>query len=162
VAGGSVYESVGGLDVLVDETVLVYPAERSRQSNGETQELSQLHRRSNQSVEWLASGILEHEHGTAVVLCERDRANCPGGIQFASQRIFVLQAPKATGSWVLSDGGEQKPRGQGTVERVAAQVTVKDELTIFAECLAPAIRKLQHGGLPHRFHAASLKQPSRG
>jgi hypothetical protein len=69
VAGGSIYESVGGLDVLVDETVLVYPAERSRQSNGETQELPQLHRRSNQSVERLASGILENEHGTAVVLC---------------------------------------------------------------------------------------------
>src|SRR3981081_3765775 len=86
VAGGSVYESVGGLDVLVDETVLVYPAERSRQSDGETKELSQLHRRSDQAVEWLASGILQHEHGAALVLCERDKANCPGGVPVLSAR----------------------------------------------------------------------------
>jgi hypothetical protein len=138
----------------VDETVLVYPAERSRQSNGETKELSQLHRRSDQAVEWLASGVLQHEHGAALVLCERDRANCPGGIQFVSQRIFVLHAPKATGSCVLPDGGEQKARGEGTVG-VAAQVTVQAKLSIFTERLAPAIRKLQGGGLPHRFHAAS-------
>ena len=43
--GCSVHESVGGLDVLVDQTVLVNPAECGRQPNGDTKELSQLNRR---------------------------------------------------------------------------------------------------------------------
>jgi len=83
--GCSVHESVGGLDVLVDETALVQPTQCGRQSNGEPQELSQLHRCSHQSVQRLASGVPEHEHRAALVCCERNWPNCPGGLQFGSQ-----------------------------------------------------------------------------
>jgi hypothetical protein len=83
-AGGRVHESVGGLDVLVDETVLVNPAERGRQSNGDTKELSQVDRRSNETAQRFSSGVLEHQRRTALVRCERERPNSPVGIQLGS------------------------------------------------------------------------------
>ena len=41
--------------------MLVYSAKGGRQSDGETKELLQFHRPSNQSVQRLATGVLEHE-----------------------------------------------------------------------------------------------------
>jgi hypothetical protein len=51
----------------VDETVPVHPSERYRQTDRETQELSQFHRPSNQSIQRLATGILELEPPTPLV-----------------------------------------------------------------------------------------------
>ena len=139
-AGRSVHECVGGLDVLVDETLLVYSAERGRESDCETQELLQLHRLAKQSLQRLAAGVLEHEQRTPLVRHKCERPSCPGGIQFGSQRVFVLYSAKTTGSGVLPERRDHKRRRP--VDRVAVPVTVLNELAILAQRLVPAVRKL--------------------
>ena len=79
-AGFGVDQDVGGLDVLVDEAAPVDIAERRRHADGEAQEASHLHRRAENPVERLAAGVLEHQHGPAMVAHKLQRPHRPGAV----------------------------------------------------------------------------------
>jgi hypothetical protein len=88
------------------------------------------------------------------MLCEGERPNSPGGIQFGPQRIFVLHAAKTPWSGVLPERCHHERRLQSTVGRAPVPGTVKSELAIVAKRLMRPVRKRQRG-LPPRIHAAS-------
>jgi hypothetical protein len=56
-------------------------AKRGRETNGDTQKLGHRHRSSQESLEWLAARVLEHEHGPPLMLGKRERSHSPGGIE---------------------------------------------------------------------------------
>ena len=76
VAGG-VDEHVRRLDVLVDEAMPVRSAQRLGDVDGEAQKPRQFERPSQDTIERLAAGILEHEHRPALVIHEGQRLNRP-------------------------------------------------------------------------------------
>jgi hypothetical protein len=102
-------------------------------------------------VQRFASGVLEHEHRPAPVPSERERPNCPGGIQFRSQRIFVFHSTQVPWSGVLPERCDHKRRLRECVDRGTTPTTVKDELAILAE-RARLVCKVHCGGLPRRIH----------
>jgi hypothetical protein len=141
-AGRGIDEGVGGLDVLMDETVLVNLSERDRQSDSDAQELSHLHRRSNQAVERFASRVIEYEYGATLVSDEAERHNGPGRIQFGTQREFVLHSAKTAWRGVLPQWGDHERGPRGPVDRAPAPDTVKSEFPIVPERLTRPVRKL--------------------
>ena len=71
-------QNIGRLDVLVDQLLLVQPAECRCETDGEAQELRHLHRSRKESIESLAARIFEHEHRPPALLGEGQGPNRPG------------------------------------------------------------------------------------
>ena len=90
-AGRGVHEDVGRLDVLVDEAPLVELAQRGRQADGHAQERRNLPRLSQEPIERLAAGVLEHEHRPTLATNQRERPSRPVGVKLVPKRIFVLK-----------------------------------------------------------------------
>jgi hypothetical protein len=126
----------------MDETVLVNLAKRDRQSDGDAQELSQLHWRPNQTVQGFAAWIFEYEHGATLVPDEAERHNGPGRIQFGAQREFVLHSAKAAWSGVLPQWCDHERGSREPIDRAPAPDTVKSEFPIVPERLTRPVRKL--------------------
>jgi hypothetical protein len=126
----------------MDEAVLVNLSERDRQSDGDAKELPQFHRRSNQAVQGFASRIFEYEYGATLVPEECERHNGPGGIQFGTQREFVLHPAQASWSGVLPQWCDHERRPREPVDRGPAPDTVKSKFPIVPERLTRPVRKL--------------------
>jgi hypothetical protein len=60
--------------------------------DGEAQEASHLHGCAEQSVQWLAAGILEQQHDPTAVVEELERAYRPSPVQLVLQFVFARQA----------------------------------------------------------------------
>jgi hypothetical protein len=50
-----------------------------------------------QSIEWRTAGILKHQRHAAIIVCKRDGARRPVGVEFGLERIFVFKSLEATG-----------------------------------------------------------------
>ena len=74
-------QDVGRLDVLVDQSTLVDPAQGRGDADGEAQEATHLHWGTEQSVERLAAGILEHQYGPAAFTPKLQRPQSPCTVQ---------------------------------------------------------------------------------
>ena len=74
-------QDVGRLEVLVDQSTLVDPAQGRGDANGEVQEATHLHWGTEQSVERLAVGILEHQYGPAAFTPKLQRPQSPCTVQ---------------------------------------------------------------------------------
>ena len=72
---------LAGLTSLWIEAAPMQLAERSRHADGQAQKLCQFHRSSKQSIQRLAARVGEYEHRPPLVRCERERPNCPPGIE---------------------------------------------------------------------------------
>src|SRR5260370_24569069 len=83
-------ENIWRLYVLVDQPLLVQPAEGGCDTDSEAQELRQLHRSRKQSIESLTTTIFEHERHLPRLLGEGEGPNRPGWVEFIPQRVFVL------------------------------------------------------------------------
>src|SRR3989442_465345 len=102
--GTSFRRSAGGngrFAVLVDETPAVQMPDCGRKADRNAQELSDLHRRSDQLIERLAPGILEDKHGSPLVLRELNWRDCPCRIQLGPQGVLVFQHPDTLWSGML-------------------------------------------------------------
>ena len=62
-----VHEDVARLDVFVNETPLVKPAERCRKADSEGQEARQLERLPEEPIEGLAAEVIKHEHHSSLM-----------------------------------------------------------------------------------------------
>jgi hypothetical protein len=104
--------------------------------------LPQLHRRSNQAVQGLASRIFEYEYGATLVPDEPERHNSPGGIQFGAQREFVFHSAKTAWRGVLPQWGDHEHGPREPVGLVPAPDTIKSEFPVVPERLTRPVRKL--------------------
>ena len=59
--------------------------------NGEAQEAPHLHRHAEQPLEWLATRIVKHQHGSIGVVHELQRPHRPCAVEFVLQFVFVRQ-----------------------------------------------------------------------
>jgi hypothetical protein len=95
---GVVDEHIRRLDVLMYEAAPMDLAECCRQANGDVQEASQVKRLSlvpfKNPIQGLTARVLEYEDRPLFVTCERQRLDCPRGIEFGCERVFVLEPPK--------------------------------------------------------------------
>jgi hypothetical protein len=79
-AGCRVDQHMRGFDVLVDETPPVHLANGGRQADGEPQEESELHGRSQQLIQRLTARIFEQERAPTLVWCQGERSNGPRSV----------------------------------------------------------------------------------
>ena len=80
------------------EAVLMDLAECFRQPNGGAQEPSQVERLPpvplKNLIQGFAARVLKYEDGPPFDTSERQWLDCPRGIEFGCERVFVLQPPK--------------------------------------------------------------------
>src|SRR5882757_8383143 len=92
-------EYVRRLDVLVDEALLMDLADCFRQSNDDAQQSSQIERLSlaplQNQIQGLTAWVLQYENRPPFVTNERQRLSGPRGLEFACERVFVLESPQA-------------------------------------------------------------------
>ena len=90
-AGGGVDEDVVGLQVLVDDALLVNVRDRPRDGDGEREKALHRHRRPEELVEGLAAEVLQDEGRHALVRLEGERLDDGRGVEEPSDLVFVLQ-----------------------------------------------------------------------
>src|SRR6266566_111659 len=95
---------LAGLTSLWDEASNVQLPEGGRSTDRHAKEVSQFHGCSQQSIERLASWILEEEDRSSLVLRELKRSNCPRRIQLSPQGELVLHYPDSLGSRLFRSG----------------------------------------------------------
>ena len=98
-------------------------------------------RRDRGPIQRLAAGVLEHEHRTPFVARERQRPDCPGGIQFGGERVFVLEPPQALRRRLFrGERHRQDRRGLAVLP-----APVKRELPAFPQGLQRVSATHRHG-----------------
>jgi len=130
-------EHVLGLDVFMDQTALMYVAERRRHSDRKSQEPRHIECRLpvpiENAVERFAARVGENKNGPSFVACEREGFGRPRRLQFGRERIFVLKA---------SQTPEQRSRSHYQQGRWVAPLpgAVKDEFRAVADWLQRVLR----------------------
>jgi hypothetical protein len=71
---------MGRLEVLVNEAAQMDLAERSGNAERQPQEAGRFERRAQQSLEWLASWVLEYQHGPITLTHKLQRPHRPCAI----------------------------------------------------------------------------------
>src|SRR5262245_49973399 len=105
-------------------------AERRGQADGHAQDICDLHRLSNQSIQWLAARVGEYEHRSPLVRCQRESMNGPPGIELRLQRVFVLHPPEAPQCGVFQDGSDRENGWWTRIDRPSVMAPMKQELPI--------------------------------
>jgi hypothetical protein len=86
---GVVDEHIRRLDILMDEAAPMDLAECCRQANGDAQEASQLDRLPlvplKNPIQGLTARVLEYEDRPSLVTSERQRPDCPRGIELGCE-----------------------------------------------------------------------------
>ena len=144
---GDVDQDVGRLDVLVDKAAPVQLSERGRQRDGEAEKSRQLQRLAQHPLEGLAAGVLQHQHPTAVVADECQRARRPGWIELLRESELMLELSKSRGGLLRGDRGQQQKRHG--VAGLPAPVKGKD--TAFPQSLEEISGEFRHAPPPHRW-----------
>ena len=132
--------NVGRLDIFVDEASNVQLPEGGRSTDRHTKEVSQFHGYSQQSIERLASWILEDEDRSSLVLRELKRSNCPRRIQLSPQGELVLHYPDSLGSRLFRSGRFYENRAPMRSRTRSLTATRKDKVTIAMEGVESIVR----------------------
>ena len=88
----TVHHNISWLDVFVDEPALMNLAQRRGDHDSQAQEASDLHGPTEQTIERLATQIIEHQHGPTGVAHEGQRPHRPCGVELIFQLVFVREA----------------------------------------------------------------------
>jgi hypothetical protein len=96
-AGDGIHQNIRRLDVLMDEAALVNLSKGRGETDGEGQEASQRHRLSEQPMERLAAGVLEHKQAAPTLAQQLQRPRGPRAGQLVLQSIFVSEAIEVRG-----------------------------------------------------------------
>src|SRR5262249_54402010 len=110
---------------------------------------------SQESLEWLAARVFEHEHGPPLVLGKRERSHSPDGIEIGPQGVFMLEPPEATQCGVCRDRGHDEDRRENSPPPAPGLPSVKDELPVLTKRLEQVGCKVHHGGPPCYTRACS-------
>ena len=137
-SGRAVHQDIGRLDVLVDEAALVDLAEGRGDRDGEAQKAPHLHGRAEQSVERLAAGVLEHQHGPTAFAHELERPHRPRPVQLILQSVFVSEAIEGGGRRVLR-GGQHGQHGGRDRRRRQAPSSAEDAFAVLPQDLEATI-----------------------
>jgi hypothetical protein len=136
-SGGAVDQDIGWLDVLVDEATSVDLGEGRSDRDGEVQEAPHLHGQAEQSVQRLAAGILEHQHGPSAVANELKRTHRPRPVQLVLQFVFTSKAIKGGRGRLLRRGQYSQHGGPLTVG--LALSPAEDAFAVLPQDLEPTI-----------------------
>jgi hypothetical protein len=142
-------QDIGRLDVLVDEAAPVDLCERRSDRDGEAQKAPHLHGHPEQSVQRLAVGVLEHQHGPTALADELERSHRPRPAR-PSMRI----RKQGDRGWRVSDAPQR-------AARPARQPDNRRRASLFCRRRVhrPATRT---GGYYHRQRRTKRMEPSAG
>ena len=105
--------------------------------DGELQKALHLQGRSEQSVERLAAGVLEHQHALPAFADERERSHRPRPVQFVLQSVFVSKAIEG-GRRRMLRGGQHDQHG-GRITLGVALSPAEDAFTVLPQDLEATI-----------------------
>jgi hypothetical protein len=80
------------------------------------EERGNIQRPTEQSFEWLAPMILEHEHLAHITPEKLDGPRCPIGVELGAERVFMLQAMERLQLGIVSGGRNHEDRGKTVTE----------------------------------------------
>src|SRR6185312_4503744 len=133
-------QNIGWLYILMNQPPCMKLAERRSKANGQPQERHNLHRASDQTIERLATRVLEHECLLAVVPGQGERANRPLCIELIPERVYAPDLLERLGAGAGRRRAQQKNRGDLRLIGVGA---VEYELPVIAEAVERIPRKVQ-------------------
>ena len=108
-----VHQDIRRLDVLVDQTAGMHPADGDGERNRDAQESRHIQgTAAEKPVERLAAGILQHQGHTSVARCERYGTRRPSRIELVPQRVFILEALEESRRGIFPGGSGEDDRGQ--------------------------------------------------
>ena len=107
----------------MNETPAVKSAERNREADGHAQELGQLERVPQKTLEDLAARILEQEHRPPLLMHQRQGSRRPGRLQRIPKCIGVLEPPHTCGRGMLRGGCDDQERGPLTFPSATGQAS---------------------------------------
>ncbi len=137
-----IYQDIRRLDVLVDQVSLMDVPERGRERDGDAQELRRFQRMTEQSIERLATGILEHQRRPVVAMCERERPCRPAPVELRPERVFMFEPLESLGRGMFRNGRDKQNGSQAVAGAPAHRelpLTQRRELVTGKRC---------HEGLP--------------
>src|SRR5262245_3615102 len=139
-----VYEHVRGLDVFMDQTSVVYPAERTHERDRNAQEFRDDQRFSEQSVEEFAAGIFENQRDATISNDECRRPRSPVSLERVPERMFMFKPLEALARRIFPDlNNQQDGIEAGAGPAIEAQVLPQRRKRVTG--------KLQHKSLPTAF-----------
>jgi hypothetical protein len=127
--------------------------------DGEAQKAPHLHGHSEQSVQRLAAGVLEHQHGPTAFPDELDRSHRPGRVQLVLQSVFTGKAIEG-GRCRMLRGGQHNQRGDRITVDVALSPT-EDAFAILPQNLQVTISTSAGPGWIHVEESAVRSWPPR-
>jgi len=145
-------EDIGWFDVFMYQVAGVGLPQRSRKTNRDSEKLFHFKGLSQQAIERRAAGIAEDQHRLPSMAFERQRAGCPGGIEFGREYILMLE-PLAVR---LFGVGVFRAEDEDRIAAVGPPSAVKDEFTVYMErlqCVSGEIKAGVHNlpALSNRF-----------
>jgi hypothetical protein len=87
-----VHQHVRGLDVLADQPAFVEPTECAGKVHGESEELSDLHRLSDEAIKGILSSVVDHEHRLPGLAHQFERPQGQCNVQVRLKSVFVREA----------------------------------------------------------------------
>jgi hypothetical protein len=79
----------------MNEAALMHSANCIRERDRDAQEFRYVQRSAEQSIEWLAAGVLENQRHTIVLAGQRDWSRCPGSVEFGFEGKFMFEPLEA-------------------------------------------------------------------
>src|SRR5712671_1327590 len=129
-AGAGLDHDMSRFEVLVDETPTVQLPDCGRKTDRNAQELTHLHRRSDQLSERLAPEILEDKSSSPLVLRELNWRDCPCRIQLGPEGVFVFQHPDILWSGMLRAWHQHENRGRTPIRAGSPPASGEHELPV--------------------------------
>src|SRR5205807_3600960 len=130
------------LDILVYQISLMHPAECACKRDSDAQEFLYLQRPTEQSIERLATRVLEHQRHPIVAVRERERPRRPTRVEISSKRVFMFEPLERLEAGLLRGGGDEQDRRQAVT-----RTPVQSEVAL-AQNRKPIARQLRHDGSP--------------
>jgi hypothetical protein len=131
-------------------------AQRSRRTRPNAKDVGNVQRRAGALQQQFATGILEDEGRSTLERRQRQGPHRPRGIQFVTQRMFVLEHPNRVRSRVLRPRHHHEHRTRLSGIRYAA-ASIQGELTVLENGLEPVGRELHRRSIhATAFHVADL------
>ena len=133
-----------------------------RKTDRNAQELSHLHRRSDQLIERLAPGILKDKHGSPLVLRELNWWDCPCRVQIGPQGKLVFQHPNALWSGMLRSRHQHENTEPLWVPACSGAAPAKHELPVLVKRVESVVREIHPGMLRFRgrFKGVQRRSPN--
>src|SRR6185436_4475903 len=107
---GRINDHIGWLDVLVDEPPSMKLTECGGQGHCKSEKPSDLYRLMGETIERLASCVVDNEHALPAFAYELHWLQCPRAVQVLSKFVFVCEAIEALELRMLSAGMDRYER----------------------------------------------------